>query len=229
MVDADRACRTEYTALSAVYAVGLSDWLVKRRHNHGFRAAVCEIDRLDSLQLAAYADAVTTEDAFVRIPYNRRGAEIQRHLLLVVLEAHMHDTETLCQRLKIAVSAFFTGQTVSAVRRQQKLNDQLAVLAKPFRIGADHHSVPGLLGTGSKHSSPIILNHAQSARAKRRQLRVIAEGGDIDARFSDDCKKIFLVGKFDFSAVNRYNSHLIPPMPQYKSRRTHSCPCRSST
>jgi len=139
--DGNRSCRTEYTALSAVYALSLCNLLVECRHNHGFCSTECKSKCTDSLKFLAGTYTVAAEDTFVRVTHDGWRTEIQRMNLSRIFETDIANAETMCQFLKNALTALNTGCTISAVCCKKQFYDQFTIFLDLAGVGIDHHAV----------------------------------------------------------------------------------------
>lgn len=77
-------------------------------HGHGGRGVY-------ALNVSAHADAVAAENAFIRIPHDGRGADINGLRFPRVPKSYAMDAHTVGQLLKMAFAVFDTGNTVTAV------------------------------------------------------------------------------------------------------------------
>ena len=209
-VNADGAGRTHHAALSAVNAVRLGDFLIKSRCYQRLGAPVCKVDGVHRLHVVAHADAVTAEDALVRISNDGRRTEIQRVLFLGIFKADVPHSHAVRQRLQLALAALDAGGAVSAMRCQQKLQDELPILHQSRRIGVDDHSVSRRLGAGGEGLSSLIFHRAQTTGAVHGQLRMIAKCWYIDICFANDGEHIRLIGKLYRPPINCHISHNRP-------------------
>ncbi len=129
----------------------------------------------------------------------------------MVLKADIVDAQLVGQLLQLASAVLVTGSAVPAVGGQQQLHDELAVLAQTLGMGVDHHAVPGLFRAGGEEAASVVLHHAQTAGAENGQLRLVAQGRNLETGLADDGQNILLVGKFYLFSVDCNSTHDCPP------------------
>ena len=184
-----------------------------------------KVQNAHALHLLADAHAVAAEDALVGVPDDGGGGVVLFIDGAGILKADLPHAELERQVLEAALAAFFAGGAVPAVGGEHQLQDHPPVLEELGGVGADAHPVPGLHGAGGVDLAPLVLHHAHAARAVDRQLRIVAEGGHLDAGLPDHRQNVFLPVEGDALAVDIHDSlchGLSPPSPD-RWRRRGSC------
>ena len=95
-------------------------------HDIGIKPAEAKYGKSDG-KFQEQEGPAEAENTFIRISDDRRRTEIQWLLFSVIAVSYRSHAKTMCQCLQITVATLNTGRTVSAVRCEQKLNDQFSV------------------------------------------------------------------------------------------------------
>ncbi len=98
---------------------------------------------------------------------------------------HVGEVDALVERvvLQQALAGLVAHRAVERVIGEQELHDRVARLADALRgVRLDHHAVGHRGGAGDREAGLALdLDHADPALADDRQVRVVAEVGDVDA------------------------------------------------
>ena len=104
---------------------------------------------------------------------------------------------------------------------QQQLQGQGAQLVDPLALGADDHAVLCLEQAGLNHALlPFHLHDAHPAGPVFRQVRMVAQVGDVDPGFQGAFQHVLVVGHVQRDPVDGDHSHwgLLPPSEFCRAR-----------
>lgn len=211
VVNGQGAGGADHAALSAADAVGHSHLAVEGGGHGSVRAAVGKGQNADPLKLRARPDTAAAQDALVGVADDGGRGKVYGLDLPVIFKADIVDAQLVGQLLQLAPAVLVTGGAVPAVGGQQQLHDELAVLAQTLGMGVDHHAVPGFFRAGGEEAASVVLHHAQTAGAENGQLRLVAQGRDLETGLANDGQNILLVGKFYLFSVDCNSTHDCPP------------------
>jgi hypothetical protein len=171
---------------------------------------VRKVDGTDMLNLGAHAHTVAAENAFVFVTDNGKGRGVKIGRVNAVAESYALDTVSPGNVLQFAFAVFRAGGAVTAMVGEKKLEDHFPMFTKPRSVCKDLHAGFRRSGAGSMDASPFILYHTDTAGAVNGQLRMVAEGGEVNSGFADYLQDIGFPLKRDghFVYKHKFTLHL---------------------
>ena len=149
----------------------------------GVATAIHEVDRADFLDLFADADALSAQDALVRIALDRGARDVQLVVQLLSAVATFTHAECVGLVLELARSAADAVEAVVRMVGQQQFDDRLACSQSAGAMRHDFHSFADReRTTGHESRTAFQLDNAHSARTGRKEVLHITQRGHRDAR-----------------------------------------------
>ena len=207
----DGAGGTDLCAGSAETAVRVIEQLVVEGAYIGFQTLLLIVQNAYTAEIPAGTDAAAAEHAAVHVVNQQGIALVHLHALGSGTHTGIVGAEILDQSLQFAVAVLGTGGAVFGMATQQQLQRQSTELAQLFALGANHQTVLCFQQAGLGHTLLTVhFYHTQAAGAVFRQVRMMAQMGDVDSGFQRAVQNIFSVLYIELNAIDGNNSHDIP-------------------
>ena len=106
--------------------------------------------------------------------------------------------------LQAAIRRAAAAGAFAVVIGQQQFNGQLAAFPQFGGVGFHLHAGTRWYGATGLDAHALDVHNAESAGAIDAQIRVVAEGGHIDARAANQLQQVAVIFDGDGTAINEY-------------------------
>jgi len=132
------------------------------------------------LYFRAHPHTASAENALFGVADNRFTGQILFVALALAFKMTGSNAHRGCQPLQFAVAVAFTDMAVLRMIVKNQLNNIAAGSAQSLRVGMNSHPIADWKGTGCNIvACAFHFHNADSAGSLNRQLRVIAQPGDM--------------------------------------------------
>ena len=207
---ADRAVRGALTALDAGR---LSELDASCGSHNGLLAAADELKSPHVLHLLAHFSAAAALDALIGVEHERRSGLIHVAMDDFLRERNLADAEVGGDILKLATAGARALQTVLRMVREDELENRAAHLDDIRIVSDDLHAFHGLGRAGAEKlrarhelsglgaARNELAHHADAAACAGLEIRMVAEGGDLDVRGLGGHEEVGALRDFHRNAV----------------------------
>ena len=195
-------------------AVRVGQQFVVQGSHVGLQILLPVVQNPHAPQVPAGPHAAAAQDAAVHVVDEQGVALLRLHAPVPGSHPGVVGADVLDQGLQLAVAVLRAGGAVLRMTCQQQLQGQGAQLVDPLALGADDHAVLCLEQAGLHHALlPLHLHDAHPAGPVLRQVRVVAQVGNVDPRFQGAFQHILLVGHTQRAPVDGDDRHGVFLLP----------------
>jgi hypothetical protein len=165
-----------------------------------------------SLDFVTDANTTAAKDTFIGVSLKKKRSFVCRKCHWLPGIECLFDSILIDQVLEIAFSFFFAAGTDHRVVKKNELELEPSRFRDLWRMSHDLHSVSRRGETGwHELRFSFLLDHAETAGAKRNKPTVVAKRGNADASQLSSLENGLAFFDLDFNTINRQFDHLMIP------------------